>query len=339
MVPLVVAAIEASGATPGSYDELIAEVIQSIKDDQAFTELLTQYAKVTDVNGIKTVIEWLYSGLRSSTSSDKSYNEIVSAGKSGLTGAISNLRTYVEKLANGDYVAKANLTAALTDKDNKVLKDAGVLLEANLDSALNTLFAKDGSSIASLSLMANKLGSVISVNADNIVLSGKTWADIIDFDQLMSSTFNGWSGNTIGISTEAITITGSDAGIKSGWGTSITPGEIVLSSGQSNVKNYGTFSASGLHLIGASAPFEITGSVQQGLVLTAQDGYPVDILTVTGSSSFKGDIKAYTINVGQYKTTLSGIVGDIVGVQRTTFTTNDGKTVTVTNGLITNVAN
>ena len=185
-----VATLETVAGFPDSYEALVADLIQSIKDDEAFVELMTGYATVQDVNNVKTVVEWLYSGLRNSTTPDRTISEIVSAGKSALGGAIADVRTYVEKLKSGDYVAKASLAAALTDNNNKVLSDAGVLFTAGLDNSLGTFFAKSSGNTASISALANKLGSIIEVQADNIILDGTTWADIINFNSLLSNALS-----------------------------------------------------------------------------------------------------------------------------------------------------
>jgi len=84
----------------------------------------------------ETVIEWMYSALKQSTSADKSYNEIVSAGKSGLSSAIAELRTYVEKLKNGEYVATASMEAKV---DEAI---AGLKASASSNNAKTEIFNK-----------------------------------------------------------------------------------------------------------------------------------------------------------------------------------------------------
>jgi hypothetical protein len=56
----------------------------------------------------------MYSGLKSSTAPDKSYAEIMAAGKNGMDSAISDLRTSVENI-DDTYVAKSSLTSAVND--------------------------------------------------------------------------------------------------------------------------------------------------------------------------------------------------------------------------------
>jgi len=84
----------------------------------------------------ETVIEWMYSALKQSTSADKSYNEIVSAGKNGMSSGIAELRTYVEKLKNGEYVATASMEAKV---DEAI---AGLKASASSNNAKTEIFNK-----------------------------------------------------------------------------------------------------------------------------------------------------------------------------------------------------
>ena len=84
----------------------------------------------------ESIIEWMYSALKQSTSADKTFTQIASAGKDELSSAISELRTYVEKLKNGDYVATASLEASV---DNAI---AGLKASATNNSAKTEIFNK-----------------------------------------------------------------------------------------------------------------------------------------------------------------------------------------------------
>ena len=171
-----VATLETVAGFPDSYEALVADLIQSIKDDEAFAEFMTGYATVQDVNNVKTVVEWLYSGLRNSTTPDRTISEIVSAGKNALGGAIADMRTYVEKLKSGEYVAKASLTAALTDDNNKVLSDAGVLLRSDLNTAKAEIEAGLDGKYATIQNVVTK------DSAGNITSKINLGADMVTFD-------------------------------------------------------------------------------------------------------------------------------------------------------------
>lgn len=113
-------------------EALQAAINAKIEDSVASLDLSTMYAR----KNAETVIEWMYSALKQSTSADKSYNEIVSAGKSGLSSAIAELRTYVEKLKNGEYVATASMEAKV---DEAI---AGLKASASSNNAKTEIFNK-----------------------------------------------------------------------------------------------------------------------------------------------------------------------------------------------------
>ena len=103
-----------------------------------------------DTESAKDVLEWIYSALRNETTSEKTYSEIVSAGKSGLLSGISNIHTYVEVVRNGevlDYVAGATLEAKVNDAIT------GLYSKASSGDAQTTIFSqvkKDTEDIATI---------------------------------------------------------------------------------------------------------------------------------------------------------------------------------------------
>lgn len=116
-------------------EALQASIKQSIDDKVASLELETTYAKI-DTEDAKKVLEWMYSGLKNQSSRDLTFNELVSAGKSGMNNAISSIRTQVEKLENGDYVA----TGSFESKVDDVI--TGLYNEAYKDKASTAIFSK-----------------------------------------------------------------------------------------------------------------------------------------------------------------------------------------------------
>ena len=113
-------------------EALQAAINAKIEDSVASLDLSTMYAR----KNAETVIEWMYSALKQSTSADKSYNEIVSAGKNGMSSGIAELRTYVEKLKNGEYVATASMEAKV---DEAI---AGLKASASSNNAKTEIFNK-----------------------------------------------------------------------------------------------------------------------------------------------------------------------------------------------------
>ncbi len=101
--------------TGGALDLLQSQITQEVTDrGDAITNLGNTYARITDVDGVKNIVEWMYSGLKSSTDPDKSYAEIMAAGKNGMDSAIADMRTSVENIGN-TYVSKSSLTSAVND--------------------------------------------------------------------------------------------------------------------------------------------------------------------------------------------------------------------------------
>lgn len=109
-----------------------SQINQYVDDAVANLDISTMYAK----KDAESIIEWMYSALKQSTSADKTFTQIASAGKDGLSSAISELRTYVEKLKNGDYVATASLEASVDDAI------AGLKASASSNSAKTEIFNK-----------------------------------------------------------------------------------------------------------------------------------------------------------------------------------------------------
>ena len=128
----------------GRFTAVQSAINQSVdqKIQTAKTEISNMYASGQDVNGIKQVLEWMYSGLKSSAGPDQSVAEIVSAGKNSLVGAISDMRTQVNKLKNGDYVATANLTTQIESYITGQLSTAGLITETTLAQAFSTVFSR-----------------------------------------------------------------------------------------------------------------------------------------------------------------------------------------------------
>ena len=98
----------------------------------ATNNLSTTYAR----KSAEDVLEWMYSALKQQSSADKTFNELVSAGKSGLSSAISEVRTYVEKLKNGDYIATSSIESKVDDAI------AGLKNSASSNNAKTEIFNK-----------------------------------------------------------------------------------------------------------------------------------------------------------------------------------------------------
>lgn len=205
-----------------------SQITQEINDrNQAITQINNTFASsITDVNGLKQIVEWMYSGLRSSAGADQSFAEIIASGKNGMSSAISDLRTSVESLGD-TYVAKSSLTSSVDSAITGIINDtngtyantsvfskiddnsdniaaiatkvtgdssqatvaaklnnmtASLITTANIDSAVAGLSAQTKTDLgediaATVFAEANKNGSTITLNADQINLSGQTTFD------------------------------------------------------------------------------------------------------------------------------------------------------------------
>lgn len=130
-------------------DALQSSINQSIDGKVASLNLETTYAKV-DTENSKEILEWMYSALRNESSPEKTFNQLVSAGKSGLNSGISEVRTYVEAVKHGDainYVAQSSLESKVNDAIT------GLYNKAQQGQATSMLFSqvkKDSEDIATI---------------------------------------------------------------------------------------------------------------------------------------------------------------------------------------------
>ena len=159
------------------------QINQQVSDAVANLDISSLYAK----KEAEQVIEWMYSALKQSSSADKTFNQIVSSGKNGLSSAISELRTYVEKLKNGDYVATASLQASV---DNAI---AGLKSSASSNYAKTEIFNKINKNSEDIA------GIVTSITNDSSSASISTkignWkAGLITESYVNNAVSNGTSG-------------------------------------------------------------------------------------------------------------------------------------------------
>lgn len=136
-------------------DQMQATIEQAVRDGVAELNLSATYAKKStetdleatqdELENAEKVLEWMYSGLKISTDPEKTFNELVSAGKEGLANAVADLRTYVQKLKNGDYVASTAITSAV---NNAI---AALYSEASDNNAKSLIFSKIASNTNSIS--------------------------------------------------------------------------------------------------------------------------------------------------------------------------------------------
>ena len=164
----------------GYNNTLQSKINQEVTDrGEAITNLGNTYARITDVDGVKDVIEWMYSGLKSSSSANKTYAEIVASGKNGLSSAISDLRTSVDSLGS-TYVAQSSLTSSV---DNAI---SGIINAASGTYANTSVFSKIDENSDNIAAIATKVTGDSSQSTVAAKLNGMT-ASLVTTANLDSS--------------------------------------------------------------------------------------------------------------------------------------------------------
>lgn len=154
-------------AVQSSINQSVDQKIQTAK-----TEIGNMYATGTDVNNIRTVVEWMYSGLKSSAGPTSSIAQILSAGRSNAVGAISDVRTQVDKLNENEYVTTSSLTNQIESYITGQLSTAGLVSENTLSSALSTVFARLDNPSTGISGWSDLATTVDYINGHYIATSG-----------------------------------------------------------------------------------------------------------------------------------------------------------------------
>lgn len=147
--------VQVINAKAGEISEsLQAAINASVQDNISNLELSTTYAS----KNTETIVEWMYSGLKNSTEEDKTFNDLISAGKDSLQSAISNIHTSVEKVLNGnvlDYVSETTL-------------------ESKVNNAIAGLYSKATTSGSSLSLFSQVKKDTDDISTIVLSMTGDT---------------------------------------------------------------------------------------------------------------------------------------------------------------------
>ena len=162
---------------------LTSSIEQLIQNDIASLSLGTTYARVSDVDETKRVIEWLYSGLQTSASAEKTFAQLQSMAKNEFTSAISEIRTQVEKVKNGDFVATADMTTKVGDSIAALLQQADgqnalATLAARLDTADAANNDRINAALIGLGVDKNTATADISTSIGNVMSGFTSSADV-----------------------------------------------------------------------------------------------------------------------------------------------------------------
>lgn len=302
----------------GNLSQSLESTIESlIANDIAALNLNTTYATISSVDGVnqtvqglssdltksKNVIEWLYSGLKASSAADKTFAELSSMTKSAFTSAISDIRTQVDKVANGDFVAQTEVSAKV---GNAV---STMLAQASGDNALATLAAKadaNSDNIAALvlgmtgSTSTTNLSTSVSTALNNLTSGLASSSDINSAKSEIYSAISAKDSSDNFISLAALK-TQSDADHAT---VSLLSQNQVDTSGFVAKTELGTAVASLFASTGdaqnPTAKANVVAVVKDNksaLNLTAQDVNINGYLTA-GSATFKGDVEATSFTTG-----------------------------------------
>lgn len=155
----------------GEFTEALqASINQSIDDNIASLNLDTTYAK-KDTEGAKEILEWMYSAFKNASSSELTYAQMVSAGKAGINNGVSEVRTYVNAIRDGDFL-KYEAVSSIEAKVDDVI--TGLYNKATAEDAKTTIFSqvkKDSSDIATIVTHCTKdySSAAIATKFDNFV--------------------------------------------------------------------------------------------------------------------------------------------------------------------------
>jgi hypothetical protein len=151
----------------GNLTQAMTSSIESlISNDIASLSLGTTYATIASVNDVDKVVEWLYSGITSSSQADKTVAQMSAMSKNDFIAAISDIRTQVDKVANGDFVAQTEVSSKVGDTI------ANMLLQSSSDNALAALSAKANANSDNISALV--LGMTGSTSTANLATSVST---------------------------------------------------------------------------------------------------------------------------------------------------------------------
>ena len=144
----------------GNLTQAMTSSIESlISNDITALSLGTTYATIASVDDVEKIVEWFYSGITSSSQADKTVAQMSAMSKNDFIAAISDIRTQVDKVANGDFVAQTEVSSKVGDTI------ANMLLQSSSDNALAALSAKANANSDNISaLILGMTGSTSTAN-------------------------------------------------------------------------------------------------------------------------------------------------------------------------------
>lgn len=292
---------------------LTTSIQQLITDKIASLQLGTTYATVARVGDVEKVLEWMYSGLESSASEDITFSEMSSMAKNTFISAISDIRTQVSKVANGDFVAQTELASKVGDTI------AAMLLQSSSDNALAGMSARlDTVEQNTGTLSQNVASLILGVTGSNstadlaTVVANKlagftTSADINTAKSEIYSAIGAKDANDQFISIASLKTQADDLSSQiSGLATvgDVSAGYVAKADLDGAVAEMFASSGNGQNATAKANVVALVKDNKSSLELTASD---VNITAADinlngyltgGSASFKGDVEAKSFTTG-----------------------------------------
>lgn len=292
---------------------LTTSIQQLITDKIASLQLGTTYATTARVGDVEKVLEWMYSGLESSASGDITFSEMSSMTKNDFVSAISDIRTQVSKVANGDFVAQTELASKVGDTI------AAMLLQSSSDNALAGMSARLDTVEQNTGTLSQNVASLIlgvtgsSSTADlatvvaNKLAGFTTSADISSAKSEIYSAIGAKDGNDQFISIASLKTQADDLSSQiSGLATvgDVSAGYVAKADLDGAVAEMFASSGNGQNATAKANVVALVRDNKASLNLNANDvnitaeDININGYLTGGSASFKGDVEATSFTTG-----------------------------------------
>lgn len=295
---------------------LTTSIQQLINGKIASLQLGTTYASTEKVDNVEKLLAWMYSGLESSASEETTFSEMSSMAKNNFISAISDIRTQVSKVANGDFVAQTELASKVGDTI------AAMLLQSSSDNALAGMSAR-------LDTVEQNTGT-LSQNVASLILGVTGSSSTADLATVVANKLAGF--------TTSADIASAKSEIYSAIGAKDTNNNFISIASLKTLVDYHTSQISGL----AS-----TADVSAGFVAKTDLDSAVAALVAQSGSSVKANVEAAVsngisnvtitadqINLNGLVTALNARIDDLQVTQLAYGTSNDSLCVKISaNGL------
>lgn len=161
---------------------LTSSIQQLINGKIASLQLGTTYATVEKVDDVEKVLGWMYSGLESSASEETTFSEMSSMAKNDFVSAISDIRTQVDKVANGDFVAQTEVASKVGDTI------ATMLLQSSSDNGLAGMSARLNA--------VEQESSTTTQNVADLILGVTGSSSTADISTAVSNVLSGFAASS-----------------------------------------------------------------------------------------------------------------------------------------------